>query len=56
MMTLMEFILDYGDEELYKKGEALIHEEAAKIEREDVRELLFNNLERLKKGERDLFL
>lgn len=56
MMTLMEFILDYGDEELYKKGEALIYEEAAKIEREDVRELLFNNLERLKKGERDLFL
>ncbi len=56
MMTLMEFILDYGDEELYKKGEALIHEEAAKIEREDIRELLFNNLERLKKGERDLFL
>lgn len=56
MMTLMEFILDYGDEELYKKGEALIHEEASKIEREDVRELLFNNLERLKKGERDLYL
>lgn len=56
MMTLMEFILDYGDEELYKKGEALIHEEAAKIEREDVRELLFNNLEKLKKGERDLYL
>lgn len=56
MMTLMEFILDYGDEELYKKGEALIREEAAKIEREDIRELLFNNLERLKKGERDLFL
>lgn len=56
MMTLMEFILDYADEELYKKGEALIHEEAAKIEREDVRELLFNNLEKLKKGERDLYL
>lgn len=56
MMTLMEFILDYGDEELYKKGEALIQEEASKIEREDVRELLFNNLEKLKKGERDLYL
>ncbi|MCY6355670.1 [FeFe] hydrogenase H-cluster radical SAM maturase HydG [Clostridium sp. ZS2-4] len=56
MMTLMEFILDYGDEELYKKGEALIREEAAKIEREDVKKLVFDNLERLKKGERDLYL
>ncbi|MCY6370096.1 [FeFe] hydrogenase H-cluster radical SAM maturase HydG [Clostridium ganghwense] len=56
MMTLMEFILDYGDEELYKKGEALIREEAAKIEREDIRKLVLDNMEKLKKGERDLYL
>ncbi|MFD3158542.1 [FeFe] hydrogenase H-cluster radical SAM maturase HydG [Haloimpatiens sp. FM7330] len=56
MMTLMEFVLDYGDEELYKKAEDLIREEAKKIKREDVRELVLNNIERLKKGERDVFL
>lgn len=56
MMTLMEYILDYGDEELREKGEALIKEEAAKIEREDIKNLVINNIERLKNGERDLYI
>lgn len=56
MMTLMEFVMDYGDEELYKKAEVLIKIEADKIKREDVKKLLLNNIERIKRGERDLYV
>lgn len=56
MMTLMEFVVDYGDEELYGKAEALIKEEAEKIKREDVKKLVLNNIERIKNGERDLYV
>lgn len=56
LMTLMEFILDYGDTEIYKKGEKLIMEEVQKIEREDIRTLVLNNLEKLKAGQRDLYI
>ena len=56
LMTLMEFILDYGDEELLGQGRALIEREAQLIEREDIRNLLLRNLERIQKGERDFYL
>ncbi|MBF8983693.1 [FeFe] hydrogenase H-cluster radical SAM maturase HydG [Lutibacter sp. B2] len=56
LMTLMEFILDYGDSELYEKGTALIEKELSKISKPSVKELLENNIERLKQGERDLFV
>jgi 2-iminoacetate synthase len=56
MMTLMEYVMDYGDEELYKKAEALINIEAQKIAREDIRKLVLNNIERIKSGERDLYI
>lgn len=56
LMTLMEYMLDYGDADLMQIGEQLIGKELVKIEREDIRQLLSNNLERMKNGERDLFL
>ncbi|WP_102401736.1 [FeFe] hydrogenase H-cluster radical SAM maturase HydG [Haloimpatiens massiliensis] len=56
LTTLMEFVIDYGDEELYQKAEKLIRCEAEKIQREDVKNLVLDNIERLKKGERDLFV
>ncbi len=56
MTTLMEFALDYGDEELREKAEALIKEQSAKIEREDIRTLVEENLKKLKSGERDLYI
>lgn len=56
MMTLMEFMLDFGDEEILKKGEALINEEIKKIERDDIRNLVVNNIEKLRNGERDIYL
>lgn len=56
LMTLMEYVLDYGDEEMYAKVEPIIYKEAEMIKHESARRLLFKNLERLKKGERDLFI
>jgi 2-iminoacetate synthase len=56
MMTLLEFALDYGDKEILKKAEAVIENEAERIKREDIKKLLKNNLEKLKAGERDLYL
>ncbi|MEG0295135.1 MAG: [FeFe] hydrogenase H-cluster radical SAM maturase HydG [Clostridium sp.] len=56
LMTLMEFALDYGDEELYKKAHETINRETENIKREDIKELLKSNLEKLKNGERDLFI
>ncbi|KYH35400.1 2-iminoacetate synthase [Clostridium tepidiprofundi DSM 19306] len=56
LMTLWEYILDYADDELRQKGEKFVFEEANKIEREDIRNLVLNNFERMRKGERDLYL
>ncbi len=56
LMTLMEFILDYGDEEIFNKGEKFIKQEVEKIEREDIKELTKDNLKKIKNGERDLFI
>lgn len=56
IMTLMEFMLDYGDKDFLKKGEELILREVEKIECEDIKKLTQANLEKIKKGERDLFL
>jgi len=56
LMTLWEYILDYADDELRQKGEKFVFKEANKIEREDIRSLVLNNFERMRKGERDLYL
>jgi 2-iminoacetate synthase len=56
LMTLMEYMLDYGDKELIEKGQKLIDSEIQKIEREDIKKLLIKNMELLKNGQRDLFL
>jgi 2-iminoacetate synthase len=56
MMTLMEFVMDFGDEELHEKAESLIKEEAEKIARKEVKKLLLDNIEKIKKGERDLYV
>ena len=56
LMTLMEFIEDYGDEELYQQAQRVIYKEAEKIEREDIKKLLLENLEKIKEGDRDLYV
>jgi 2-iminoacetate synthase len=56
LMTLMEFILDYGDEELLETGKVFIKAESEKIERDDIKQLLKIKLEKIENGERDLFV
>lgn len=54
--TLLEFAIDYGDKEILEKAEAVINREKENIKRKDIKELLEKNLERLRAGERDLYL
>ena len=56
MTTLLEFAIDYGDKEILEKAEAVIKTERERIKRDDIKELLDKNLERLRAGERDLYL
>jgi len=55
LMTLLEFLLDYGDEEILKLGEEVIAREVQVIPREEVKIRLIRNLERIRAGERDLY-
>lgn len=56
MTTLLEFAIDYGDKEILEKAEKVINTEMEKIKREDIKKALKQNLEKLKSGERDLYL
>lgn len=56
LMTLLEFTLDYGDEELYKKSLEIIDKEVENIEREDIKTLTKESMEKMKKGQRDFYL
>ncbi|GAA0106958.1 MULTISPECIES: [FeFe] hydrogenase H-cluster radical SAM maturase HydG [Clostridium] len=56
MTTLLEFAIDYGDKEILEKAETVIKTERERIKRDDIKELLDKNLERLRAGERDLYL
>ncbi len=56
LMTLMEFVCDYGDEELLEKGKRTIYAEVEKIARDDIKSLTLSNLKKIEAGERDLFL
>lgn len=56
LMTLLEYALDYGDEELQSTVDNMINREILKIEREDIRDLLQEKVNKIKKGERDLYL
>ncbi|GAA0745424.1 [FeFe] hydrogenase H-cluster radical SAM maturase HydG [Clostridium oceanicum] len=55
IMTLIEYIMDYGDEELKTLGEELINKEIEKIQREDIKNKVLENIEKIKNGKRDLF-
>ncbi len=56
LMTLMEYVEDFGDSELKVSAKELIYKEAEKLENEKVKSLLLKNLELIENGERDLFL
>ncbi len=56
LTTLMEYAIDYGDEDFIAKAEKFVKEQAATIDREDIRDFTIGNIEKLKKGERDLYI
>ena len=56
MTTLLEFALDYGDKEILEKAETVIKTERERIKRDDIKAILDKNIEKLRKGERDLYL
>ncbi len=56
LLTLKEYSLDYGDEKLVKKVDNIIESRIPDIENEKVRKLTIEYLDRMNKGERDLFL
>lgn len=56
MATLLEFALDYGDKEILEKSEKVISKEIENIKREDIKNVLKSNLEKLRKGQRDLYI
>lgn len=56
LLTLMEYSMDYGDSELSKKVEKVIERELENIKRDDIKKLTIEKLEKIRNGERDLFL
>lgn len=56
LLTLQEYMLDYGDAELNAVGSRLIEREVAGIVDERVRATVTDKLARMRAGERDLFL
>lgn len=55
LMTLTEYVLDYGDESLKVRGLAYVKKHSETIRNQAVKEKLKVNIERLINGERDLF-
>ncbi len=55
LMTLAEYVMDYGDAELREKGLKFIYRHIETIRHQVVKEKLKENIERIINGERDLF-
>lgn len=56
LSTLMEYALDYGDDDFKEKVESLVRSESEKIDKKETRDFVLKNIDRLKNGERDLYL
>ncbi|QMS85395.1 [FeFe] hydrogenase H-cluster radical SAM maturase HydG [Candidatus Xianfuyuplasma coldseepsis] len=55
LMTLTEYVMDYGDQELIESGLKFIFNHAEKIRHQTVKDKLKTNIYRIIKGERDLY-
>lgn len=55
LMTLMEYALDYGDDEFKRLVGENIANEASNIRNESIRDRFLSNIDRLKDGQRDLY-
>ncbi|MDR1917136.1 MAG: [FeFe] hydrogenase H-cluster radical SAM maturase HydG [Synergistaceae bacterium] len=56
LMTLCEYMMDYGDEEFRLQAASLIDSNIPRIKSDNMRELTKGNIEKIKSGERDLFV
>lgn len=56
LMTLCEYMMDFGSDEFKEKADKLIEREIPKIENEKVRNLVIENIAKIKAGERDLYI
>ncbi len=56
LMSLVEYTLDYGDDEIKEKVDNLIDSIKNDFEKEQVRKMVESRIERLKEGERDLYV
>ena len=56
LMTLCEYMMDYGDDAFRNQASALIERNIPKIKNENMRELTKGNIKRIKDGERDLYV
>lgn len=54
ILTLQEYLDDYGDDELRKMGKDIIDREMATIPNDKIRKKADEYLERIRSGERDL--
>jgi len=55
LMTLTEYVMDYGDQELIDKGLKYVLDHAETIKNQAIKEKLKENIFKIIKGERDLF-
>lgn len=56
LMSLVEYALDYGDDEIRSKVDKLIDNIKDDFEKKHVREMIEKRIERLRNGERDLYV
>jgi 2-iminoacetate synthase len=56
LMTLCEYMMDYGDDSFRTQADTLIGNNLPKIANDKMRELTKGNIEKIKSGERDLFV
>ncbi|MDR0649449.1 MAG: [FeFe] hydrogenase H-cluster radical SAM maturase HydG [Synergistaceae bacterium] len=56
LMTLCEYMMDYGDERFRAQASGIIEKNISKIASDKMRALTRENIDRIKGGERDLFV
>ena len=56
LMTLMEYALDYGDEETCNKTEKIVNDEILKINNESIKSFVNEGIIKLKEGKRDIYI
>ncbi len=56
LMTLMEYAMDFGDDELRERVFKILEKEVEKITSPEMKELTIKNLKLIREGQRDLFV